>query len=629
MTHLPVIVGFGGYNAAGRSSFHHGFRRTVLGTLDDAKRNKTLLGLACLMKLVKHQDGQYLDNDGELLTADQVADRYRATIEENTLIRRIHKAHFDVDKVSSTQDLELSELGSTEFTVRRRDLPNPIPANWQVSTVDDKTVKVSIAGDMSIKMESFRVFDVQSGGTLPTGFEPAEQYASRFHPRGLQMAILAASDALNSMGFSWQSVMDKVDPDQVAVFASSGLGQTDEYGLGGYMQARLRSSRVTSKQMAMGLNSMPADFINAYVCGSVGTTGAVTGACASFLYNLRLGVDDIAAGRHRVAICGISEAPVTPEVIEGFASMSALATDERLAKLDGIEQADHRRASRPFGENCGFTMGESAQYFVLMDDQLALELGAEIYAAVPDVFINADGFKKSISSPGAGNYITMAKAVASAQAIVGEEAIRQRSFIQAHGSSTPQNRITESIIFDKVAKAFDIQDWPVTAVKAFVGHPLGPASGDQLASALGTFADDIIPGIKTTERVADDVVDENLDILLQDKSALMDVAFLNSKGFGGNNATATVLSPRIAEQMMAKRYGDEAMKEYRHKRESVRAQANAYDQQATNGELNVIYNFGAGIIDEANIDLNNGALSIPEFGNPISLDFENPYADMT
>jgi len=283
-------------------------------------------------------------------------------------------------------------------------------------------------------MESFRVFDVQSGGTLPTGFEPAEQYASRFHPRGLQMAILAASDALNSMGFSWQSVMDKVDPDQVAVFASSGLGQTDEYGLGGYMQARLRSSRVTSKQMAMGLNSMPADFINAYVCGSVGTTGAVTGACASFLYNLRLGVDDIAAGRHRVAICGISEAPVTPEVIEGFASMSALATDERLAKLDGIEQADHRRASRPFGENCGFTMGESAQYFVLMDDQLALELGAEIYAAVPDVFINADGFKKSISSPGAGNYITMAKAVASAQAIVGEEAIRQRSFIQAHAA---------------------------------------------------------------------------------------------------------------------------------------------------------------------------------------------------
>ena len=110
----------------------------------------------------------------------------------------------------------------------------------------------------------------------------------------------------------------------------------------------------------------------------------------------------------------------------------------------------------------------------------------------------------------------MAKAVASAQAIVGKESVQQRSFVQAHGSSTPQNRVTESIIFDKVAKGFDIENWPVTAIKAFVGHPLGPASGDQLAGVLGTFADDIIPGIKTTEKIAEDVVDENLEILLKD-----------------------------------------------------------------------------------------------------------------
>ena len=76
--------------------------------------------------------------------------------------------------------------------------------------------------------------------------------------------------------------MTKVRPEQVAVFAASGLGQTDEFGVGGYMQARLRSSRPSSKQMALGLNSMVADFVNAYVCGSVGTTGAASGACATF-----------------------------------------------------------------------------------------------------------------------------------------------------------------------------------------------------------------------------------------------------------------------------------------------------------------------------------------------------------
>src|SRR5690625_7938720 len=87
-----------------------------------------------------------------------------------------------------------------------------------------------------------------------------------------------------------------------------------------------------------------------------------------------------------------------------------------------------------------------------MDDALALELGADIHGAVNDVFINADGYKKSISAPGPGNYITMAKAVASARAIVGDETIQRRSMVQAHGSSTPQNRVSESEIFDRAAR---------------------------------------------------------------------------------------------------------------------------------------------------------------------------------
>jgi acetoacetyl-[acyl-carrier protein] synthase len=629
MNRLPVIVGFGGYNAAGRSSFHHGYRRTILESLDQQKRVSTLLSLAVLMQLVEHKGDHYEDKHGAQLTSLEVADKYQSTIEQNTLIRKIHDEHFDPDHVPQSRNVELSSEQNSSFSIARRDLPKPVPSNWQVETIDDKNVKVEISGNLSVKMVSFREMEVKSAGTLPTGFIPAEQYSSRFHPKGLQMTVIGASDAINSLGIPWDQVMSKVHPDEVAVFAASGLGQTDEFGIGGYMQARLRSNRPSSKQMAFGLNSMPADFVNAYMCGSVGTTGAVAGACATFLYNLRLAVDDIAAGRHRVVICGSSEAPVTPEVIEGFAAMSALGTDKNLAKLDGTEEADHRRACRPFGENVGFTMGESTQFFILMDDELALELGADIYGAVPNVFVNADGFKKSISSPGAGNYVTLAKAVGAAKAIVGEESIRERSFVQAHGSSTPQNRITESMIFDKVARGFGIESWPVTAVKAFVGHPLGPASGDQLANTLGVFADGIIPGIKTTEAVASDVVDEKLDILLQDKQARMDVSFLNSKGFGGNNATATVLSPQIVEQMMVGRYGVDAFTEYKGKREHVRAQAKAYDESALQGELNVIYNFGVGIIDDADISISETALSFENFEHDVHLEFENKYADMT
>lgn len=628
MAGLPVIVGFGGYNAAGRSSFHHAYRRTVLDSLDAHKRVTTLVSLASIMQLVEYENGVYIDQEGETLSSEEVANKYQATIEENTLIRQIHKGLFDVGQVPGHRTVHLQNIATTSFNMRRRDVPNPLPSGWCVETVDDRQVRITMQGDIEVKMASMRELEFQAAGVLPTGFDPAETYNSRFHPRGLQMAVIGASDAINSMGIAWQTVLDRVDPDQIATYACSGLGQTDEFGMGGFMQARLKSDRATSKQVALGLNSMPADFVNAYVCGNVGTTGSMAGACASFLYNLRLAVDDIAAGRHRVVICGSSEAPVNQEVLEAFGAMSALASDDRLAKLDGAETPDYQRASRPFAENCGFVMGESTQYFVLMDDALAIELGAEIYGAVTDVFVNADGFKKSISSPGAGNYITLAKSVAAAKAVVGEEVVRKRSLIQAHGSSTPQNRITESIIFDKVANAFGIDNWPVTAVKAFVGHPLGPASGDQLASSLGVFADGILPGIKTADRAADDVVDDKLDIIFADKQADIDVVFINSKGFGGNNSTATVFSPRIVESMLEKRHGDEKIAAWQAAREQTRANAREYDAAAMQGDLRVIYNFGAGIIDEDALVVSKDEVSFAEFKTTVNLDLPNAYPDM-
>ena len=110
MTRLPVIVGFGGYNAAGRSSFHHAYRRTIIGSLNDDQRITTLLSLASIMKLVEYQDGVYINQEGERLNAAEVADKYQSTIEQNSLVRRIHKDLFDVDNVSSTRDLSLIHI---------------------------------------------------------------------------------------------------------------------------------------------------------------------------------------------------------------------------------------------------------------------------------------------------------------------------------------------------------------------------------------------------------------------------------------------------------------------------------------------------------------------------------------
>ena len=390
-------------------------------------------------------------------------------------------------------------------------MPEPLPASWSVEPLESGEVRVTLNDATEFKVESFRALPVKSAGQLPTGFEPGELYNSRFHPRGLQMSVVAATDAIRSIGLPWQRIVDRVQPDEVAVFSGSIMSQLDENGFGGLMQSRLKGGRVTAKQLPLGLNTMPADFINAYVLGSVGTTGSVTGACATFLYNLQKAIELIGSGRARVALVGNAEAPINQECIDGYGAMGALATEDGLRQVGGREDVDFRRASRPFGENCGFTLAESSQYVVLMDDALALELGADIHGAVTDVFINADGFKKSISAP-ARQLPDPGQAVASATQLFGSETVRQHSFVHAHGSSTPANRVTESELLDRVAAAFGIESWPITAVKAFVGHSLATASGDQVVSALGTFRYGILPGIKTIDRVADDAPAAPVDL---------------------------------------------------------------------------------------------------------------------
>ncbi len=625
MTRLPVIVSFGGYNAAGRSSFHQSYRRMVIESLSTEKRQQTIAGLAAMMNLPK-------DDDDSLSVAD-IEKRYGQAVLDGTLIRRIGKHYFDIEAVPSTQAVSLEKVvGQTlSFELSRKQLPKSVPHNWQLQNVDDKHVRVTIAGDDSIRLNTHYHSPVEAAGQLPDGFDPAALYASRFHPRGLQLSIVGASDAVNAMGIEWEHLIQHVTPDEIGVYSTSVMSQLDQHGLGGLLQARLQGGRVTTKQLALGFASMPTDFINAYVLGSLGATGSVAGACASFLYNLKAGIEDIRSGRRRVIMVSSSEAPITPEIIDGYATMGALATTEKLCKLEGIDNTDLRRSSRPFGENCGFTIAESTQHVMLLDDELALELGANICGSVPDVFINADGYKKSISAPGPGNYLTFAKAVAAMRSLLGDEAIQQHSFIQAHGSSTPKNRVTESEIFDRVARAFDIHQWPIAAVKAYVGHSLAPASGDQLINALGIFDEGIVPGVKTIDAIAEDVLDERLNIPINDMpvASALDIAFLNSKGFGGNNATACVLSPRQTYRMLKARYGEQKITEHMRRNEAVKESSAAYNQAVLTGDFNIRYRFGQHMIDDSQLFIDKHRVSVPSYQKDVDLHYENDYKDMT
>lgn len=594
MLRLPIMVAAGGVNSAGRTSRRHAYKRMVWDSLSDVERSGTEQAL-----------GQMMGTDDS------------AAIARHTLIREIEPAWFDHRAVPwhrRAQTPQGAPPGVFEFNPGGMVDGSVVGATSEQT--NGKTVTVSLGEGAEVLLPSVRAFEVSAAGQLPSGFDPGALYPSRNHPRAVQMSIFAISDALADLGLDWPAITAEVPGDAISVYVSSAMGQLDESGTGGMLRSRLLGRRVSSKQCPFGFAEMPGDFISAYVLGSFSATGPALGACATFLYNLRLGIEDIRSGRSRVAIVGAAEAPVNVEVMDGYVAMGALATDKGLRQLDGqSEQSpiDHRRACRPFGNNCGFTMAESAQVVVLMDDELALALGAPILAGAPFVGVRADGAKKSISGPGAGNYLTVAEATVALRAILGDECLRSRGMVQAHGTGTPQNRVTESTLLSKVAQAFGIQEWPVAAIKSYVGHSLGAAAGDQLTAMLGIWQHNIVPRIQSIDGIADDVATDRLAFALSERESQdIDYALINSKGFGGNNATAALLSPSTAEALLSKHHGAEAMTAWRRRRESNMTVQNEIESSRLAGAWSPQYRFDEGVLTDTDVSVTESSVVLGE-----------------
>ena len=572
---LAIITGFGGINSAGRSSSYLSYKNMVFDSLPSKEQLEVLQDLAVLQGKVEPVGRSWETSSGDTIDLKKYLADNSSNIRSDSMVRELERDLYDKDGVI------LDQIGAS------------------------------------------------AAGQLPKGFDPSSLYPARQHPKALQMTVFGMGDALGQLGIDWKKIQEKVSPDEVAVFSGAAIGQLDGFGFGGLMQSRLKGSRASSKNLALGLVEMSADFINAYILGSVGRTGHVVGACATFLYNLQMGKEAIESGSARFVVVGGAEAPITPEIVDGFYAMSALSDDKRMMEMqaqhnENLSDGPHQeKACRPFGQNAGMVLGESAQFIILMDDALVVELGAEVYGCVSAVSSHSDGFKSSISGPGIGNYITMAKCVAEAEKIIGSKKLRTRTFVHAHGTGTPANRTTESHILNEVAKTYGIKSLPVTGIKSYLGHSMAPASGDQLTSTLGTWDQGIIPGIHSTSSVADDVYQDNLNILLDDQiqeKGFFSAAFLNAKGFGGNNASALVLSPEESISLLNKKYSITKMKNYISKNKEVVLKSNKHNKQCLKGNYNIIYKFNENVLQgEEDVMIEKNKLSLKGFKRSINL----------
>ena len=461
------------------------------------------------------------------------------------------------------------------------------------------------------------VMNVNAAGQLPEGINLSKMYNSRQHPKGIQMTIFGVTDCLRNMGKDWDTeIKPLLDPKKIGVFSGPAIGQLDYEGMGGLLQSRKIGKRASSKHLSMSLIGMSADFINAYVIGSLGKTGTVAGACATFLYNLDLALKGIKNDELDFSIVGSAEAPINPEITDGFLATTGIADDKKILEMqirnndDNTEEVDHKNACRPFGDNAGMILGEAAQFVAVTTLEFALENGLKILGGFTDVAINADGFKKSISSPGIGNYITMAQSLSNTLKI---GCSIQESIVIAHGTGTFQNRSTESDVLSRVAEGFKLKNWKVTALKGMLGHTMGPAAGDELITALGIWNHGLIPGINTTKKLADDVLSDNLDFCLNtqeiDKEKV-DAIYLNAKGFGGNNGSCGVVSPSFIKSKINKR----DFKNYEEKLSETEAKRKVYLEESNNGNYDLIYRFKEEVLDPSeDMKITKDKISISDY----------------
>jgi acetoacetyl-[acyl-carrier protein] synthase len=137
---LPVIVGLGGANAAGRISFHHAYRRLVIDRVGESDRARTYQSLAALMNL---------DRDPTLAET-------RAWIDANTLVRRV--GLFDPTAVPWNRALSLQPAGAPfEFLLARRELPQHLPAGWLVTPHTDRDVRITVDATFDALLPDTRV----------------------------------------------------------------------------------------------------------------------------------------------------------------------------------------------------------------------------------------------------------------------------------------------------------------------------------------------------------------------------------------------------------------------------------------------------------------------------------------
>ncbi len=257
------------------------------------------------------------------------------------------------------------------------------------------------------------------------------------------------------------------------------------------------------------------------ISGIKGVNFSLATACSTGADAIGLAYQLIRCGAYKVMIAGGTDATITPIGIAGFAQAGALS-----------KNPDPAKASRPFdAKRDGFVIGEGAGIIVLESLQYALARRAPILAEIVGYGATSDAFH--ITQP-AEDAEAAARAIRLSLAGLDCDHV---DYINAHGTSTPLNDVTETRAIKKVfgKKAYEI---PVSSTKSMVGHMLGAAGAVEAIICCKVIAEGIIPPTINLEYPDAECDLDYVPRKAREKNVRL--ALSNSFGFGGHNSVLAI-----------------------------------------------------------------------------------------
>ena len=382
-----------------------------------------------------------------------------------------------------------------------------------------KNILAGACGIDTISLFDAGAYDCQIASEVrdfdPTGAFPSAKDVRRTD-RFTQFGVYAGHQALLDSRLD----LNTVNRDEVGVFIGSGIGGLHTVEEQHKILLHRGPGRVSPFMIPMLILNMASGLFSMYF-KLRGPNVATCSACATSTHAIGEAWRTLKMGDAKVMFAGGTEATIVPMGIAGFCAMKAMST----------RNDEPRRSSRPFDrERDGFVMGEGAGVVVLEEFEHAKARGARIYCELVGYGNTADANHITAPAPqgeGAARCMQMALRSAALDPT-------QISYINAHGTSTPQGDICETqaikTVFGEHARKLS-----VSSTKGATGHMLGAAGAVETAICAKAIQEQVVPPTINYEKPDPEC---DLDYVPNSARAMPVLAAVNNSfGFGGHNAS--------------------------------------------------------------------------------------------